>query len=305
MIAWRRTEPRTARPFFAVSSLQDAFDNTGLVIGDQEEAIFDDSIQLDPADFDGLELAILPNLDTAKIKEVLGVKAASYSFVISLRDPMFKRRKIQEKWSLDGSIPSRIPLPQEIVGDFGHKREIDVTMSLVLNKPLDFEPGWPSHMGSWIAKRTFKLKLKSIRSTFDLRPMSKVEAKAFTGSAGALLHAEVEADLLATELEEGQTFATVYIAEEIYEAMQRATDGPLVQTLVMSEIVASVLADAAQEISEMTSAPKGAPIHTILEQLGQNQTMPLDELKKVVTDPIKLRALVHDRTEFVKHLRSV
>ena len=305
MKAWRRTEPRTARPFFAVSSLQGAFQDAGMIVGDEEEPFMEDSIQLDPADFEGLELAIAHNLDAAKIKNVLGDRASFHSLVVSIRDPMFKRRKIQERWPLSGPIPDHIPLPKDIVAEYGHKREIDISMSIVLDRSVEAEAGWPAHVGSWIAKRTFKIKLQSIRATFDLRPMTRTEAEIYTGSPGALIHADVEADLLATELEEDQTFATVYIAEEIYEAMQRATDGPLMQTLVMSEIVASVLADAAHEISEMNAAPKGTPIYTILEQLGTNSPMPLEDLKKVVKDPIKLRALVHDRTEFVKHLRSV
>lgn len=305
MKAWRRTEPRTARPFFAVSAIGRALERAAILVGERETEIEEDVVQLDPADFEDLRVAILPKLDLPRVRSVLAERASAFSLVLTIRDPMFKRRVVQESWPLSGDIPEQIPLPKEIVKAYGHKRELHVTIALVLAGDMPAEPGWPQHRGSWIGKRTFKIKLRSIRSTFDLRPMTPYEAEFHTGCAGALLHAQVNSELLAEELEDDQALAIVFIAQEIHEAMQRASDGPLLQKLVMAEVVASVLADAAGDIQDIESTPKGTPIATILEQLGKNAPMPLSELKNIVKQPIKLRALIHDRTDFVKELGKV
>ena len=87
--------------------------------------------------------------------------------------------------------------------------------------------------------------------------------------------------------------------------MQRISDGPLLQAFVMAEIVAAVLGHAAKDVEEATEVPKGTPLATILEQLGANMPMSLMNLKGIVRDPVKLRAAVHDRTDFVRQLRSL
>lgn len=75
MKAWRRSEPRTARPFFAVHALEAALDRTVLLVGEREKEIEDDVVQLDPADFDGLHVAICPKLDADKIRSTLADRA--------------------------------------------------------------------------------------------------------------------------------------------------------------------------------------------------------------------------------------
>lgn len=305
MKVWRRTEPRIARPFFAMASLGSALQEASLLVGDKETEILDDVVQLDPADFEDLYVAIQPNCDADRLRGALGDRSERFSLILTIRDPMFKRRLVHEHWNVAENIPCRIPLPRDIVHEYGHGRELHISIAVALTGEPPNEPGWPDHKGAWVAKRTFKIKLRSIRSTFDLRPMGPEEAKARTGYAGALLAVDLNDSLLATELDENENLATVYIAQEIYDAMQRATDGPLMQNLVIAEVIETVLAEAAGEIVELEEAPKGTPIATILEQLGQDGPMPLRSLKEMVKDPERLKALIHDRTGFVRELGKV
>ena len=305
MKAWRRSEPRTARPFFAVHALEAALDRTVLLDGEREKEIEDDVVQLDPADFDGLHVAICPKLDADKIRSTLADRAEGVVLLLSLRDPMFKRRLVHRSWPVDGELPERIFLDSGLVQEFGHKRELHATLALALDADAEPAPGWPHRRGAWIAKRTFKLKLRSVRSTFDIRKMTKQEAEAWTGFPGALLHVEYNEGRLLEEPNDENPLATCFIAEEVYEGMQRISDGPLLQAFVMAEIVAAVLGHAAKDVEEATEVPKGTPLATILEQLGSNMPMSLTNLKGIVRDPVKLRAAVHDRTDFVRQLRSL
>lgn len=305
MKAWRRSEPRTARPFFAVQSLEEALQSTVLLVGEREKEIEDNVVQLDPADFDGLHVAICPRLDVEKIRATLGERSNGVALMLSLRDPMFKRRLVFHRWPLDGELPERILLDSGLVLEFGHKRELHATLALVLDADVDPAPGWPHRRGSWIAKRNFKIRLRSVRSTFDLDKMTKQQAESWTGFSGALLYVEYNDGRLIEEPDEESPLAKCWIAEDIYEGMQRVTGGPLLQSFVMAEIVAAVLGHAANDIAEATEVPKGTPLAAILEQLGGNTPMPLKTLQEIVRDQVKLRAAIHDRTDFVRQLRSL
>lgn len=305
MKAWRRSEPRTVRPFFALHALEGALDNTVLLVGERETEIEDDVVQLDPADFDGLHVAICPKLDGDKVRSTLGSRSERVVLLLSLRDPMFKRRLVHRKWPVDKKLPERILLDSALVQEFGHKRELHATLALVLDADVQPEPGWPRRRGAWIAKRAFKLKLRSVKSTFDIRKMTKAEAKAWTGFTGALIHVEYNEGRILEEPDDENPLATCYIAEDVYERMQRPSDGPLLQAFVMTEIVAAVLGHAAKDVEEATEVPKGTPLATILEQLGADTPMSLMALKGIVRDPVKLRAAVHDRTDLVLQLRNL
>ena len=305
MKAWRRSEPKIARPFFAVNALQRVLDGTILLVGEREKEIEEDVVQLDPADFDGLHVAICPKLDLEEIRATLGGRASGVALALTLRDPMFKRRVLHQRWPVASDVPDRIFLDAALVQEFGHKRELHATLALALDTDLDPSAGWPSRRGAWIAKRTFKLKLKSVRSTFDIRKMTKKEADSWTGFAGALLYVEYNDGRLTAEPDDETPLATCYIAEDIYDGMQRISDGPLLQAFVMAEIVAAVLGQAKDDILDAELAERGTPLATILEQLGANMPMPLKTLQGLVEDPVKLRAAVHDRTDFVKQLRSL
>jgi hypothetical protein len=305
MKAWRRSEPRVARPFFAVAALEGALDKTILLVGEREREIEDDVVQLDPADFDDLRVAICPRLDEGPLRDTLGERASGVSLILTLRDPMFKRRVLEKRWPVSDAIPERIALDPAKMEDFGHKRDLQVTLALVQDADVAPAPGWPSRRGAWIAKRTFRIKLRSIRSTFDLQPMSREQAAAWTGFAGALLHVEYNDGRLLEEPDEDNPLATCFIAQDVYDAMQRVNDGPALQDIVMTEVIAAVLALAVDDVEAATEAPRGTPLATILEQLWENQPMPLSELKKRVRDPVKLRAAVHDRTDLVRQLRSL
>lgn len=305
MKTWRRSEPRIARPFFEVNALENVLDGTVLLVGEREKEIEEDVVQLDPADFEGLHMAICPKFDAEKIRTTLGDRMSGVSLFLTLRDPMFKRRIMHESFPVSGDLPDRIFLDAALVENFGHKRELQATVALALDTDLVPAPGWPHRRGAWIAKRTFKLKLKSVKSTFDIRKMTPQEAEAWTGFTGAFVYVEYNDGRLVAEPDDESPLATCYIAADIYDGMQRVSDGPLLQAFVMAEVVAAVLGQASDDIMKADSAPRGTPLATILEQLGANTPMPLETLQAIVRDPVKLRAAVHDRTDFVKQLRSL
>jgi len=223
---------------------------------------------------------------------------------MALRDPMLKKRVTKNTWNIE-EIPNEILLDEDEVLRFGHRRELHITLALALCKSIEPNPGWPTKKGDWIAKRSFVIKTNTMSSAFDLRKMTADEAKLWTGFRGALIHVDYIDGRLLEEPEEDSPLATCYIAEDVYDSMQRATEGPLLQSLVMTEVVAGVLLAAGEDIEDATDVPKGVPLERILNHLGADKRMGLDQLKSIIRDPLKLRAAVHDRLDVISQLRSL
>lgn len=304
---WRRSEPRVVRPFFAVSDLAEAFSKAELRVGGngKETANSKDTIHLERADFDGLYITVCPKLDAEDVRARLGERASRVVLALALRDPMFKRRVLHRCWPLSGDLPDRIPLDAVLVEQFGHKHELHLTLALMLDADIEPPlPGWPRQRGALIARRTFKLRPKEVKPSFDLRKMTKKDAEKFTGFAGALVHVEYGGEQLTAEPGEDTQLVTCYLAEGVYDRVQTASGRPLLQELVMTEIVAAVLLLAREDIENAESAPPGTLLANILERLGGDTPMTLDRLKHLVSEPTRLRAAVHDKTDLTRQLTN-
>lgn len=304
MKAWRRSEPRLVRPFFAINDLESELGNAELQIGDREQAVKEDIVHVDPVEFDGLRIVIRHNLDVDHIKSRLGERADGVALVLSLRDPMLKRRHVLDKRRIVEDLPQQHLIDAEMLLEYGHRRELDMTLALALDEEQPPQPGWPSRRGEWVAKRTFKLRPRGDNPAFDVRKMTREEAEAWTGFPGALIHVEYYEGRLLEESDEAGQVATCYIAEDVHHRMQQRA-GTQLHVIVIVEIIAAILGRAAGEIEEAQDIPDGSPLSNILKKLGDGGSMKLDSLKRIVRKEDKLRAAVHDRVEIVKQLRSL
>ncbi len=304
MTAWQRTESKRARPFFALGSLENALDRAKILLGEREWDSNSDEIMIDPAEFDGLHVAIRPEIETPSVLEALGAHASETSLVLALRDPMLKLRVVHEKWPITGDLPDLISLSAAKVEEFGHKRGLQISLALVIEGDLNSEPGWPKKHGTWISKRTFTLRLARGKSAVDIRRMTKEQAREWTGFDGALVHVEYDDERLTGEPDD-LPLATCYVAEDIFDAMQGGSKSRALHGIVKTEIIAAVLEHAKEDILGVDIAPKGSPLATVLKQLGTSTPMPLGDLQKIVQNPAGIRSVIHDRTGFVKHLGSL
>lgn len=304
MKTWRRTETRIIRPFFAINDLQTAFDNAELQVGDRDHAVKENNVHVDPVEFDGLRIAIRHNLDVDQLKSRLGERAGEVAFVLSLRDPMLKRRHVCDKRRIVKDLPQQHLIDSELVLEYGHRRELHMTLALALDENQSPKPGWPSRQGEWIAKRIFKIRLRGDNPAFDVRKMTREDAEEMTGFPGALIHVEYYEGRLLEESDEAGQVATCYIAEDVHHRMQ-LRQGSQLYAIVMAEIISAILDRAAGEIEEAHEIPDGSPLSKIARKLGNGGSMSLDSLKKIVREDGMLRAAVHDRVEIVNQLRSL
>ena len=226
MKSWRRSEPREFRPFFQAWDLEDALNAAQLVVAGEEVDSATDVVPLDAERFRDLEVGLRPNVDAEALADRLGARANSIALVVTIRDPMLKRRVLREKWNFSGGLLEEYCLGSDLVEKFGHGRELQVTLALALDEDLDVEPGWPHIRGQWFSKRRFIIKLRSIQSISSVEPMSPELALKLTGSRGALVGVDYYDGQLEIEAEEGTHIAKCYVAEDVYKAMH-ASKSPI------------------------------------------------------------------------------
>lgn len=307
MREWRRSEPRDVRPFFGARPLEEALDGAAIAMRPREDPIADESVALQLGDLDDDEVTLFPRLSNEAVLSTLGDRAESYALVVTLRDPTFKRRALWGTWSAAGEMPETILISAETLREFGHGREVEIALSLCLTADRDPEPGWPSTTGGWIARKKFSIGVHTQRSAFDIRPLTEEIRKANKLPDGALVFASLGGVPLDERVEEGEAFAVCYLAESVLAAMSSSREGSALNLVIGAEMVAAVVSAIAEEgnLAELEAVEPGTPLERFLRQLGGEEPMSLDRFRRLVDDPQRMRATIHDRIGVVAGLEKL
>lgn len=304
MTEWRRSEPRDLRPFFGVATLERVLERAAIRLRPGDEPIDLPRIVLRTGDFEEVDVSVLPRLDTEAIVTALGKRAGSFALILKLRDPMFMHRAVVRSWSFEEVPPAEIPLEAGLLRQFGHDTNVEVSLSLSLVADRDPEPGWPVAVGSWVAKKTFLLGIRAGRSAFQIEILTPEIRKANQLPDGTMVFAEVEGSVDEV-VQEGASFATVYLAEPIHAALNAERKDTALKAIVEAEIVTAVLSAMSRDLDEVTEVASETPLARVLEHLGGNVPMPLDQFRALAKDPQRLRAAVHDRTALIVDLEKL
>lgn len=104
--------------------------------------------------------------------------------------------------------------------------------------------------------------------------------------------------------EEGNACATAYVAEKVL-LNAAAGRSPAVTALIWSEIACAILSSDGNGIENACEVIPGSPLEAILTHLRADKAMTLAELRKLVADPVRLRATIHDSRNLVKDLEKI
>lgn len=298
---WQRNEPKTARPFFELAEIQGILKSSTLVIGDSERSIDDDHLSLEPEEFEQ-PFSIHFDFDRPRLVELLGDLSRRTRLTISLRDPMLKRRLVVHDHSLSNEIPGVFEIPPDSVLKFSHGRELQIRIFLAIkdNLPTD-KPGFPAHAGQWLDKRVFTIKTPQALSSFRIAPMTPQEAKMYTGYSGALTHVDYNTGTMLEEANPDNPVAECYVAEVVYRAAEKDSAGSISKILMM-EVIAGILWEARDDIRGVEESEDDTPLASVLEHLSSEKSFEFAELKKVIEDPLLLRAAIQDRLDIANRL---
>lgn len=304
---WRRSVPKTVRPFFGSSEIENCLHGVGVRIGrESHDLVNNPQITVEPEVLAENAIEIVLGIDRSDICTVLGEAASSYGLVLTIRDPVFKRRVVRNVWPMTASLPESIELPPEELLKYSHQVRTDISLTICLLEAKEKRPGWPSVVGGWVAKRRFSLHVPyPQKSGFDIRPLTDEVCRLNRLSDGTVAFAEVEADVN-SQLEEHDTFATCYLAPSILSAMRADRRDSALEKLIELEIVVNIATAIGKEVDTDTEVVDGSPLEKILQRLGTDDSqMSVERFCDLLSDPQRLRGFVQDELNLVQVLEKL
>jgi hypothetical protein len=294
MKTWHRSEPETIRPFFEVRGGERALDHAAIVRRPGEDPQYGPVVPLEDHEWEEIAPRLRPSIDAASLLSALAAHADAFELALLVRDPTFKKRGILGRWKVTGTLPEEIEISRTWLEEFGHGREIHLTLAVCLASPLPEAPGVPSVLGSWVCQKTFELRPSRLQSQFPVEELTADLAQCFGVDPGALLFVDYRGDINAID-ESGSPVACAYVNSDIYRRLTSGARSDPLLSLLEAEIVAGVILAASEDIEDVEEVVDDGPLDRILKNLSGSDPMPLDELKRMLAHtqaPQKVRAAV-------------
>lgn len=301
-MAWHRTEPRDVRPFFETASAENALDNSGIRLFAGADTMLDTSFDLDEIDFQKLEPTLHISLADPDQWMPVGLSASDLELVVIARHSFLKRSEIVDRHSMADPIPSDVPIDAELLARLGGGRNLELTLALCLATDREPVPGTPFVPGHWLARKSFVLRSRTMPTLFDLRTRTDEEWKA-AGFPAKTFFAVDYSGGIAGEMEDGGSVATVYVHADAHNKMINSPIGDAMQPMLAVEMILTIMTTSFSEWKDLDAPHPASPLSTLAKQLGSNQApIPFDDLKKITSQPSRLRALLQDRLAVVRAL---
>ena len=303
MNAWVRSQPKTLRPYFGAQAAESLLDEMELVLKFGDAPVQGNRLIVDDSQMADMAPRLYPKLSEERIHAVFGERRSAFDLVVTLRTPQMLRRELLEKFSLGEEAPECIEVPQHMLKDAKLTGLFELGVSICLSQEIDLGPGWPSHLGSWVAKEVYTIGLDRRQSAFRIDVLTEDFRKQRALPEGTLVWVDVEN--LNEVYEEGAACATAYVSDRIYERFNSGKTHTAVTALLFTEIVCAVLSSSDNGVREADSIVPGSPLESICRQLRNGKTMSIAELNALIDDPSRLRAMIHDNRGLVKELEKV
>jgi hypothetical protein len=301
--AWRRSEPREIRPFFAAAA-ENALEHAKIKLFERDEPSDQTIHAIEALDFPRLTVALLPELEIGTVVSATPELARfPLEFVAFVRDPFHKRIGFLHRQSARSGIPREIPVDQDVITSYGHGRAVELTLALCAADDSHTRPGLPTVQGQWISRKKFEIKLRTAPNLFDIRPTPDEVWRRMGFPARTFTPIERERSLN-EELPEGETVAIGYVHEDAYKAMANGPNGAALQALVAVEMLVDVILDSRADIEEIEAAQPGTPLERLLRQLShRGEKVTIIELQRLLGEPRKLKALIQAKLDVVSLIR--
>lgn len=300
---WRRSEPKTLRPFFAVESVDEATHNAMIRIAAGEGAVIDEVIDVDEIDLRQLQIAVLPQIAISDSWLPAGWSKSDLELVLFGRSPFLKNSIVVRSWSLDEQIPTEIEVPHEVLLRLGGGRELRLTLALVLSVDKEPEAGLPFSMGHWLSSKTFHLRERKLQTMFDVKPRTSEEWVA-AGYPAKTLYSVVYMGGIDAVGEDGGPIADVHIHIDAYNRMAGEKIGEILEPMLSVEMIAQVLEQSLPEWESSDEAPAGSPLFNLMKKITSADKPSFADLKKTVKNQSLLRAVLQDKVGALSYITS-
>jgi|DewCreStandDraft_4_1066084.scaffolds.fasta_scaffold00262_71 hypothetical protein len=304
-----RSEPRTIRPFFKLSTIEHLLDDAALALSAGEAPQKGPFFERPHDGWSALEPRIATKLGAVREKlcEALAPAALELAVVGFSRVPKHSRllcrrplREVEDEIELD-SDAVRALLASE-------RAEIRLALCLAADWP-DAGPGLPHRKGQWIGSKTFAIGRPPERDIFPLERRDDEGWEKAGYPRGTLFAVERYGSILETEAEQ-ERLASLVLHASVYDRLVGRSDPPAEASkrILLAEAGYAILDAFRDEISQCDAAdvPAGSVLAGLLRKLerGRAGSWDLARLKRALgEDPSeaqKLRAALQVLAETVQ-----
>ena len=303
MSDWVRSQSKMLRPYFGAIDAEDLLDGLELVLRIGEASIQTKRIIVDDGQMRNMAPLLYPNLSEERISSVLGQNRSAFDLIVTLRTPQMLRRELVARYSLDGGAPNCVEIPDEMLKDARLTGLFELGVSICLAKETSLGLGWPSQVGSWIAREVYRIGYDRRQPAFRIRPLTDELIATFGLPKGTFVYVDV--DDLNVEQDEDMSCATAYVSQRLLNGSVLSKSNAALNSLIWSDVICGILLADSNGISDAQEVTSGSPLEAILENLRSDSPIKLMEMKELIRDPIRLRATVHDCRGLVKDLETV
>jgi len=304
MNEWVRSQPRTLRPFFGAQAAETLLDDAELVLKHGDAPIETRRLVVDESQMSEMAPRLYPKLSEQRIEDVFGDRRSAFDLVVALRTPQMLRRELVTRCPLGNDVQECIEVDQEFLKDAKLTGLFELSVSICLARDMDLGIGWPKQLGSWVAREVYTIGLDRRQSAFRILPLTDELIANFGLPKGTFVYVEDIEDLN-TVYDEGESCATAYVSEKVLRNSSTGKSGAAVAALIWSEIAFAILSSPLNGVHDAQDVTNGSPLKAILENLRADRALTLTELKKLIKDPIRLRAAIHDSRGLVKDLEKI
>lgn len=303
MNAWVKTASERLRPYFGAEAAAPLLKDMELILKGGDSAVPERRWIIDEMQMQGLSPKLYPKLSDASLDAVFGARRSAFELVVTLRTPQMLRRELVCRHPLAAGAPECIEVPESMLRDAKLTGLFELGVSICLCEETSLGPGWPEQLGSWVARDTYTIGLDRRQSAFRIEILTETMLKERALPSGTMIWVDV--DDLNVVYDDGSACATAYVSEKLHEKFTSGKTHSAVTALLYSEIVCAVLSAPDSGIKDATEITAGSPLENIAKNLSSDRALSLKDLRKLIDDPIRLRAVVHDSRGLVKDLEKL
>jgi hypothetical protein len=300
---WRRSEPKTLRPFFAAQTVEEATRHATIKIAKGANAVEDEVIDVDEIDLRQLEIMIRPNMITGDKWLPGGFAKHELELVLFGRSSFLKNSIVIGSYSLNGPMPEEIVVPADVLHRLGGGRELRLTLALVLAVDKEPQAGLPFMMGHWLSSKTFHLRERKLQTMFEVKTRTSEEWVEASYPAKTLYSVVYIGGIDSTGDESGP-IAAVHIHVDAYNRMAGEKVGEILEPMLSVEMIAQVLEQSLPDWQDYDEAPAGSPLLNLTKKIINSENPSLVELRKIVKNQSLLRAILQDKINALNHITS-
>lgn len=303
---WKRSEPRTVRPFLAAKKIEHVLDGIGIRLKQGEPFEEEEVIRIAASEVGQLEPTIRLTIDQTCLSSLEDGDKKNVRCLIFVEGSFIKRTELIHQTDLDLREPMEIDVPVDLAQRMRFGSSTKVTIALCLMKERERIAGKPFRKGHWLAKKTFDISVERDSTAFSIEPLDDIIRLRFGLPEGTLYFVNYVGGFNETMDPESPP-ARVYVAKEVIDKLALATQqksASIVESFLAAEITAFLVTKAFEDMGSEEEVAQGSPLASLTKQLQESFSVDTATVRRWATENhgLTLRSYLHADNQIVRNI---